>query len=169
MDAKPVSITNTTYDSSTSTSIKVARPDIILTTEDTLSPEIMTDLIFEDIGGQEIINIARNDIINGQNVLYQPIKNVSSLFYQYNSQNIIALQKTDREYFKNFSISLDTHIPECGSGFDLVDGTQVSNCKHVYIDPVTKSLVINVVRMVNGEEVEVQIISNTDVLDGTIY
>jgi hypothetical protein len=169
MDSKPQAVSDNNYDSNTSDSVKVATPDIILLTEEALSPEVMTDLIFEDIGGQEIINIARNDIINGQNVLYQPIKNITSLFYQYNPQNIVALQKTDKEYFKNFPILLQTHIPECGSGYQIVDGVQVSNCKHVYIDPITDSLVINVINMLPGQEVEVQIMTTASVLDDTIY
>jgi hypothetical protein len=147
----------------------VARPDILLVTEDNLSPEIMADLIFENIGGQEMISISRNDIINGQNVIYQPIKNLSSLYYQYNPQNILALQKTDRDYFKNFTLSLDSHIPECGAGYTVVDGQNVADCRNVYIDPVTKNLVINLIGMAKNEEVEVQIISKTSVLDDTIY
>ena len=169
MDSKPLSINDSTYNSNTSDSIKVATPDIILLTEEALSPEVMTDLIFEDIGGQEIISIARNDIVNGQNVLYQPIKNITSLFYQYNPQNILALQKTDKEYFKNFPISLQSHVPECGSGYDIISGVEVPNCKHVYIDPITNNLIINVINMLPGQEVEVQIVTTGTVLDDTIY
>lgn len=169
MESKPLAVSQNTYSGNAPASIKVATPDIIITTDDVLSPEIMADLIFEEIGGQEIISIARNDTINGQNVIYQPIKNLSSLYYQYNPQNIITLQKTDKEYFKNFTISLQEHIPECGSGYDIVDGKNVPNCRHIYIDPNTKNLVINVINMLPGEEVEVQIMSNTSVLDDTIY
>lgn len=169
MEVRPLSTGSTSYNSDTSDSIKVATPDIILLTEDALSPEVMTDLIFEDIGGQEIISIARNDIINGQNVLYQPIKNITSLFYQYNPQNILALQKTDREYFKNFSILLQSHVPECGTGFELVSNTQVPNCKYVYVDPITNNLIINVINMLPGQEVEVQIMTTSSILDDTIY
>jgi hypothetical protein len=169
VDPRPMSVGSTPYDSDTSDSIKPATPDIILTTEDTLSPEIMTDLIFENIGGQELINISRNDIINGQNVVYQPIKNITNLYYQYNPQNVLGLQRTDRDYFKNFTLSLDAHIPNCGTGYDIVDGKNVPNCKSVYLDPVTKNLIINVVAMLPGEEVEVQIVNAIDVFNDTIY
>ena len=104
-------------------SIKIATPELInLLDDDTPLEdkiEIMTDLLFEDVGAQEIINIARNDIVNGQNVIYQPLKNITSLYYQYNPQNILALQKTDKDYFKNFPILLYSKVPECGSGFDI--------------------------------------------------
>ena len=169
MSSTPQSLGNNTYNSDTSGSVKIATPDILILQEEPVSPEIIVDLLFEDIGGQEIINISRNDIINGQNVLYQPIKNITSLFYQYNSQNIVALPKTDKDYFKNFTVSLQSHIPNCGNGYDLVSGVQVSNCKYIYVDPATSNLVINVVNMLPGQEVEVQIMTTSTVLDDTIY
>jgi hypothetical protein len=169
MESRPISTSSNNYNSDTSDSVKVATPDILILTEEALTPEVMTDLIFEDIGGQEIISIARNDIVNGQNVVYQPIKNITSLYYQYNPQNILALQKTDKDYFKNFPILLQKHIPECGTGYDIVDGVQVPNCKHVYVDPITNNLIINVINMLSGQEVEVQIMTTASLLDDTIY
>lgn len=134
-----------------------------------MSPEVMTDLVFENIGGQEIVNIARNDIINGQNVLYQPIKNITNLYYQYNPQNILALQQTEKDYFKNFPIRLSRHLPECGTGYDIEAGQNVPNCKYVYIDPVSGDLIIDVVNITSGQDVEVQIVQNVNVLSDTIY
>lgn len=145
-------------------SVKVATPDIINILDDDTPVdekiEIMTDLLFEDIGAQEIVNITRNDIVSGQNVIYQPIKNITSLYYQYNPQNILALQKTDKDYFKNFPILLYSKIPECGAGPD---------CKYVYIDSSSGNLVIDLINMKPGEEVEVQIISSLKELHDTIY
>lgn len=146
------------------TSVKVATPELInLLDDDTPVDEkieIMTDLLFEDIGAREIITIARNDIVNGQDVIYQPIKNITGLYYQYNPQNILALQKTDKDYFKNFPILLYSKVPECGSGPD---------CKYVFIDEASGNLVIDLINMKPGEEVEVQIISRIDQLHDTIY
>lgn len=169
MEARPATVTSSNYDYSAknSNAVKSATPDILILQEGTLSAEVMTDLIFENIGGQEIISISRNDIVNGQNVVYQPIKNITSLYYQYNPQNILSLQKTDKEYFKNFSINLGIHLPECGTGTDPETGD--SNCKYVYIDQETGDLVVELINMTNGEEVEVQVISNVSVLDDTIY
>ena len=155
-------------------SVKIATPDIInLLDDETPSEErieIITDLLFEDIATQEIVNIIRNDIVNGQRVIYQPIKNITGLYYQYNPQNILALQKTDKEYFKNFPILLYNKIPECGTGFDLNETQQqVLNCQYVYINPISGDLVIDLINMKPGEEVEVQIISGLDKLHDTIY
>jgi len=140
--------------------IKPATPDIILFNDDVVPIEIMTDLIFENIGGQELINIVRSDLVNGQNVLYQPIKNLSNVYFQYNPQNILSLQDIDSNYFKKFPINFNSKIPECGTGPD---------CSIVYIDSDTGDLIINVINLARDEQVEVSIISDGAVLDDTIY
>ena len=114
----------------------------------------MADLIFENIGGQELINIARNDTINGQNISYQPIKNIRSIQQSYNPNNILGLQKTSDKYFSGFSIRFDQKTPDVGNG---LDGT------NVYIDDFG-SLVIEATGLNNDEQIEVQLVT-----DGTIY
>ena len=94
--------------------VKIATPDLILMPDESVPIEIMTDLVFEDIGGHELINISRSDLVNGQDVIYKPIKNLSSIFFQYNPQNILALQKTSESYFRNFPIKLGDRVPYCG-------------------------------------------------------
>jgi hypothetical protein len=152
METRPDYPTTQTINTSND-SVKIATPDIILIKDEAIAAQIMTDLIFQDIGGQEIINIARNDMINGQNVIYQPIKNITSLFSQYNPQNILSLQRTDRDYFKNFAISLKDKLPEWPYIYVLDNG----------------DLVIEVDNMLPSESIEVQTVSNVTVLDDTIY
>ena len=114
----------------------------------------MFDLIFENIGGQELINIVRSDTVNGQKIIYQPIKNLSSIQQQYNPNNILGLQQTSDKYFAGFSIKLEDKIPEEGSGI---------NGNNVYIEP-NGDLVIELININDDEQVEVQI-----TLNGTIY
>lgn len=148
--------------SSAVAAIKIARPDIMLINNESLPIELMTDLTFEDIGGQEIINMVRNDMINGQNVIYQPIKNLSEINSQYNSNNIISLENTSDSYFKNFSIKLETHIPLEGTGPSPENAS-------VYLDEVNGNLIINVINMASDEQVEVQIVARGDLLNDTMY
>lgn len=158
VDANPNVPTITT--SSSDTGIKIPTKDIILYNDESTPIEVMSDLIFENIGGQEIINIARNDIINGQTVVYQPIKNLTSLNFQYNPQNILALQNTSDEYFKKFPIKLEDKIPNVGTG---------PNGETVYIEASTGNLVINVINLANDEQVEVQVLSSGAIFSDTIY
>lgn len=129
--------------------------DTILYNEEATPVEIMADLLFENIGGQELINIARNDTVNGQTVIYQPIKNLAAIQQQYNPNNIVSLQATSDKYFQNYSIKFESKVPNVGNG---------PNGEHVYIDPQTGDLVIDVINVQEGEQVQVEITSS-----GTIY
>lgn len=160
-----------------SNAVKIATPDLIIKDDDIMSIDIMTDLIFEDIGGQELATISRHDIINGQKIIYNPIKNLSDLYLQYNPNNVLRLQSSD-SYFKSLSLSILDHLPVCGNGYDLIENadepdktkwTKVPNCKSIYIDPITGDLVINLINLKDGEQAEVQILTSGSIFDDTIY
>jgi len=153
---QPWSKTSTPPDAS----VKVATPDLFVFKDEILPIEIMTDLIFENIGGQELINISRNDIISGQTILYSPIKNMSSLYLQYNPQNILNIQDTSATYFRNYPIKLESSIPSTGSG---------PAKETVYIDTTTGDLIIELVNLEADEQVDVQVLIAGTLLDGTIY
>lgn len=140
--------------------VKVATPDLIMFDDSAVPIDVMTELVFESIGGQELINLSRTDILNGADVIYQPIKNISNIQYQYNPQNILSLQSGSNTYFKNFAIRLEDKIPVVGNG---------PNGNPVYLDPTNGNLIIDVVNLNNDEKIEVQIISSGALLDGTIY
>jgi hypothetical protein len=163
--------------SGNSNDVKIATPDLILYNDDVMSIEIMTDLIFEDIGGYELATISRHDLVNGQEVIYSPIKNLTDLYLQYNPNNILSLQSSD-SFFKSLPLSIFNNLPVCGTGYDLIpkDGepdktkwTKVPNCESVYIDPITGDLVINLVNIKDDEQVEVQILNSGNVFSDTIH
>lgn len=146
--------------STSSNGVKIATPDLFIFKDEVVPIEIMTDLIFENIGGQELITISRNDIISGQSIYYQPIKNISHLYIQYNPQNILNLQDTSATFFKNYPIKFEKSIPTSGTG---------PNGEIVYLDPITGDLVINVINLESDEQVDVQILIDGKLLNGTIY
>jgi hypothetical protein len=135
--------------------VKSATKDIILFDDGAVPVDLMADLIFEDIGGQELINIARRDTVNGQKISYQPIKNLASIEQQYNPNNIISLQATADKYFANFPIKLDDKIPQNGGG---------PSGDYVYIDVITGNLIVEAVNLEIDEQIEIQIARS-----GTIY
>jgi hypothetical protein len=134
---------------------KTAPIDTVLFDDQSMSPEIMADLIFEDIGGHELLSISRNDIINGQRVSYSPIKNLGLVQQKYNPNNILKLQATSETHFANFAIKFEEKVPLEGNG---------PNGSNVYIEQETGDLIIETVNMNNDEQVEIQIAIN-----GTIY
>lgn len=135
--------------------VKTAPIDTVLFNDDEVPIEVMSDLIFEDIGGHELINIARNDIINGQDISYQPIKNLTSLQQQYNPNNILSVQSTSDKYFSNFAIKLENKTPNVGNG---------PFGSNVYLDPLTGNMVVDAINLESDEQIEIEI-----TLSGTIY
>jgi hypothetical protein len=135
--------------------VKTAPIDTVLINDDLLPVEIMADLIFENLAGQELVSISRSDIINGQNIIYQPIKNLFNIEQEYNSNNIVSIEGISNKYFQNFPINFDSKVPEVGTGPDL---------EHVYIDPQTGSLIVEAINIQEDEQIEVQIVTG-----GTIY
>ena len=144
--------------------VKVATPDIVNAVhEKAYSDEKAMQAFFEDLGLQEILSITRNsavNIVNGQNVLYQPIENIATLSLKYNSLNILPLQSADT-VFKNFSISLEDKLVTNG------DGTG-PNGESEYLDS-SNNLVINITNLQPDEFVEIESLNIESLIDGTIY
>jgi hypothetical protein len=138
-----------------SSDVKTSEISAILFDDESVSISVMESLVFEDIGGHELLNIARRDTINGQKVIYQPIKNLTELEQQYNSNNLLRFQGTSDKYFANFPIKLEAKIPIIGSG---------PNEEYVYISRTTGDLIIDSVNLEPDEQIEIQIAAS-----GTIY
>lgn len=150
-----------TNTSSSTPNVKAATPDLILFKEADIPVEQIADLVFQDIGGQEILSVARNDIVNGQKVLYNPIKNLSTIALTYNPQTIFTFDAGSKAYFSNFAIKLEDYTPEIGEG----TGT---NGDIVYVDYETGNLVVNVINMSDNEDVDIQVLSDAVLFDGII-
>ena len=136
--------------------IKAATPDLFVN-ERVEDVGVIEDLLFESVAGQELISIARHDMVNGQSVVHRPIKNLSALAIQYSPQNLLSLQNPSTTYFNSFPIKLESKIPE-GNTEDII-----------YIEAETGDLIINLINMSPDERVEVEILTSGDILDGTIY
>ena len=134
--------------------IKTATLDIILFDEESITTDGMFDQIFENIGGQELISITRSDIVNGQKISYQPIKNLSAIQQRYNPNNILSLQQTADKFFAGFSIKLEDKTPQIGNG---------PNGENVYLN-ATGDLIIEFININADEQIETQIS-----VSGTIY
>jgi hypothetical protein len=78
---------------------------------------------------------------------------------EYNSNNIIKLQGTSDNYFKNFPIRLEQKLPKDGTG---------PNKEIIYIEESTGNLVINLVNLEKGEQVDIEIINQGETFDDTI-
>ena len=142
------------------TSVRSATPDVVQFNDAVIPIEQMTDILFENIGGKELISISRSDIINGQDVLYMPIKNIASISSRYSPTNMFPIPGTSQSYFNNFAIRLEDYTPEVGTG---------PNGEIVYFDADTRDVVVNVVNMTANEQVEIQIMTRGSLAGDIMY
>ena len=147
----------TTQSSINADVVKSASPDIVIFNDRAIeeNAEAFVALLFENIGAQELLQVARFDTVNGQEVLYQPIKNLNILQEEYNPKNILKLQKTSDSIFNNFPIKLEPTTPE--------QSTIPGVTENIYLDNAG-NLVIELINLEGNDQVEVQITRN-----GTIY
>lgn len=96
-------------------SVKPATPDIILFDEESVPIEFITDLLFEEIGGIEILTVARSQLINGKNVSNTLIANSSELAEIFSSQKFFSIPGNLRDIFENFPIKFFKNAPNFGS------------------------------------------------------
>ena len=139
--------------------VKYANAADVVTDRNTLPEELMLKLTLEKIGGIELISLVRHDTVNGQRVIYQPVKNLSELGITYSPQSMVQIPDTSELYFKNFAIKLENHM--------LQDTNELPPIA-AYIDTDGK-VIINVFGLKRDYEVEVQMISSGEVFDDTIY
>lgn len=88
------------------TGIKQAEPDIILDPTIDTSGDYIVERFFEELGGTELISLSRYDLIDGANVVYNPIANLSALRQRFNPNNIISIGYLAETDFINSSIDL---------------------------------------------------------------
>jgi hypothetical protein len=147
--AEPASGTGTAESAPTPVEkvVKSANIETILFNDEEFSSEFLVDLLFESVAGQELLTIARNDTVNGQDVVYQPIKNLNILQDTYNPTRLLAVYDTSDSFFGTFAIDLRSKIPSVGTG---ADG------KNYYLTDLG-DLVIEVANIANDEQVEFQV------------
>jgi hypothetical protein len=123
--------------------VKQAPIDTIVFDESDLTPEILFELLVESLGGLELANISRSDLVDGQTVSYSVIKNLSSLRRRFDPNNIISSFASLETFFSRFGIDL------------LKRGVYVP-----VIDQGTGEIIIEIDRVLPDEEVEVYFVSS---------
>jgi hypothetical protein len=128
--------------------VKSAPIDTVIFEDEAFSAEFLVGALFEDIVGQELLTISRNDTVNGQSVSYQPIQNLGLLQQTYNPNNIIGLSETSFNIFSSFVIQINDRIPTLSSQ---------NTTNNYYVDPDSGGIVIELINMPSNEQVEFQV------------
>lgn len=102
----PLNIWNTVATTTPPVGVKQADPDIVLDPTTDTTGDYIVERFFEELGGTELINLSRYDLIDGIDVVYNPIANLSRLRRRFNPNNIIALDVLSENEFSRFAIDL---------------------------------------------------------------
>jgi hypothetical protein len=139
--------------------IQIASPDVVLD-DPYISVESMGDYIFATIGGTEILSATRSDLIDSPlNRNYTAIQDAGTAFTK---ENAISFNDNSSNTFRGFAIDLKKHVPE-------------NNVSHPLIEPELDSdqnpngnVRINLKDIKPGYYVDVEILTNGNVINGTI-
>lgn len=132
--------------------VKVAPIDTIVFDDNAVGIEKIIDLLYEDIGAMDLANMSRHDLIDGQDVSYSAIKNLSSLRRRFDPNNIIASSISNQTFSSQFSIDLNSRI-----GI----GDYLNRTKGVpFLDSETQEIYFYIDTLKSGEIVEVEFVSN---------
>lgn len=143
-----------------SSDVKSATPDLIIEDLSSVPVEVIERLIFEDIGGQELLLLSRHDTIRGQEVSYRAISNASDIDFKYSSETILFATESFKNYFRNFPILLESVVPE-------IEGNQYA--PNAYVDLVTGDIILEFKDLKPEQQIEHQALSQASVFDDTIY
>jgi hypothetical protein len=120
---------------------KVAPSDIIQFDESNIEIQLITNLLFEDVGAVELSDMSRSDLIDGQQVIYSPITNLPELKRDFDPNKIISnIPMVD--YFSKFLIDL------------------LSRGMHEPYFDDEGNLVIEIDKVLDDEKIEAEILSN---------
>jgi hypothetical protein len=124
--------------------------------------EEYAQMILNDIGGRELSIVSRIGALNGNEITYQPITDLSFAVLENNSLNIEPNPNSKTSFFDVVALDLDEFIPTKQEL--IVDGyTSV-----VYFDNADGSVRINVKNITN-ELVEIEFVRIESINDDTIY
>lgn len=140
-----------------SKAVKVATPETYELYPTSPSAVVGAQIFLELLGGNELIEISRHDLINGYGVKNQPIKDAQIIATQFNAFNIIPLQDTLPNYLDNFPIKLEEKLPNLAA-----------DESNVTIDD-NGIITIELINLKPDELVEVEILYQGEILDDTIY
>lgn len=137
--------------------VKIPERDVVNYQDDNIPTELITNLLFENLGANELVKYERHDTIEGTNATYDIISNLSNIRKEFDPAALISRQKPDTSFFDIYTIKLENKIP----GQNYLNNNNLSN--FFYID-TNGDLVIELDNVNPDEIIEVEIDQG-----GTIY
>ena len=153
---------------SNNSNVKVATPDLLID-DGTLSLESMTDFVFADIGGQELLSTTRHDLVDSPFVENNTIRDAGTLFRK---TKYIEPNDGITNNFSAFPVEINDYIPTSiieavrSSGMAL---SEVDIIDNIYIQKDNGSVYVVFKNLKSFYKIEISFVSIDDLVNGTIY
>ena len=121
---------------------------------------VQFDRDFNYFNATALSSALRHDTVNGQNIKYQPIADLSNINSKYNPNNLIQLQSTLQSYFESFAYNIDKYTVFAANPTE--DYTAVETSAEF-------ELVLSFADMTNSEKVQVQFLVMDTAFNDTMY
>lgn len=129
--------------------IAISVPGNIITEELAGSESLLVEELFEDLSLFELMDLGRSEAVLGLNITYQPIKNLSDIYFTYSPKRILSLSGSSLDGESSYGLELGEY---------WVDGA-------AYLDTATGDLIVAVDNMRDGFAVQVEILSDGEIQD----
>jgi len=152
------------YFSQRDDSTKTGDPQFFVLTDSAFTVEDLENAIWQNIGGHEIISLARRDLVDGQNLDYKLINNLKDLQEEYNPKTIFLIEDIITKYFDRFGLKFENFLPSSQALSRIDDGID----QPVVLDD-DSNIVVYVKNIKENQEVEIQVLGSEALLRDTIY
>ncbi len=106
------------------TPVKIPEANVVAFLQEQVGADALEKLYFEDVGGTEILSVARHDTIGGEPVATAPIANIEYILSKFNPLNILTSTNMD-ELFNQFAIDMSTHVENLYTAIGVQVETEV--------------------------------------------
>lgn len=92
-------------------SVKVPEVNIINFQKDAVPTKQIEKMYFQDVGGTEILSVARHNTVGGEEVVYSHVDNLADIRSQFNPLNVLMSTNME-ELFNKYAIDIHQKMPE---------------------------------------------------------
>ena len=92
-------------------SVKIPEINIINFKADVVSSKQIEKMYFQDVGGTEILSVARHNTVGGEEVVYSHVDNLADIKSQFNPLNVLMSTNME-DLFNKYAIDIHQKMPQ---------------------------------------------------------
>ena len=142
--------------------VKIPSRDIFNLDNQTFDVAEIEEALFEDIGGTELINVLRHDTVDGIDIFYSIVPDLSQTTIEFDPSKLLTSVSVYDQYISQYNVRLSEKIPTTDyvdNNIFLPDSNIASNA---YYSSQNK-LVIELDNVTNRDKVQIYFLKNATI------